>query len=81
MERLELIIGILGGIIASIGVIWPVVRQLIKEIKDVKQKWDEAYADGNLSDDELVDIGKEAIEAIAEALKLWNLIKKTFRKK
>lgn len=76
METLKLIIEIL---LAGAGVtLFAAGRQLVKEIKDVVKTYKEAQADGDLSEAELVSIGKESIEALISALSFWKLLKKTF---
>ena len=76
METAKLIIQIL---LAGSGVaILAALRQLIKEIKDVIRLYKEAESDGNIDNDELAQIGSEAIEALITALNFWKLLKKTF---
>jgi len=81
MEKLTIILSAIGGIIGAIAIFVPVIRRLLKEIKDVAKVYNEAKADGNVTNKELAEIGKEAIDALIELLNLWKLIKKTFLKK
>ena len=79
MDTIKMIIQIL---LAGAGVaILAVIRTFIKEVKQLIATIKEAKADGKIDDKEAAKIGKEAIDVFVEGVKLWSLIKNTFKGK
>ena len=73
---------ILQILLAGAGVtILAVVRTFIKEVKQLIAVIKEAKEDGKIDDKEAIKIGKEAVDVFIEGVKLWNLIKNTFKGK
>lgn len=76
METIKLIIEIL---LAGAGVaIFAAGRQFVKEVKKLKKTISDANEDNNISDAEWIEIGKAGLDAFLQAVKIWNLIKKSF---
>ena len=65
---------------SSLGLV-AVVRNLIKECKDVYSKWIEINKDNKVTEKELIEFANEAMEAIREVIKISYMIKKIFKKK
>lgn len=74
MEKFTTIIAIASSI-AGLG-LFAVLKNLIKEIKELKDKYEEAKADGMITEQEEMQIAKEAMDVIVQVIKLKNLILK-----
>jgi len=71
-EIATLVLGI-GAVLS--GVAWGVIVQrgksLVENGKELRVKYLEAMLDGNITDQEKLEIGQEVIEVIDDALTLW----------
>lgn len=78
MEKITLIIAVFSSLL-SLGLIG-VLRKFIKELKELVNKYNE-YKEGGFTEKELLSLADESMDVIREGIKLWNIIKKTFKKK
>ena len=74
MENLNLIWTIISTFLALGGIV--IIKNLVKESKELAAKIKEAYIDGNIDAEEALEIAKEAVDVYSEGLKLWKLLKK-----
>jgi len=74
MEKVQLILTIITGVF-SLGLI-AVLRNIIKEVQEARDKWEEINADGERTEKELLSFAKEVMDVINEAIKFWGIIKK-----
>jgi hypothetical protein len=62
---------------SSLGLI-AVVRNLVKECKDVYNKWESINQDNKITEKELLEFAKEAMEVVKEVIKIGYIVKKLF---
>lgn len=79
MEKFNLIWALISTFLAAGGVV--IIKNFIKESKELVASIKEAKSDGNISAKEARKIVDEALDVYEEGLKLWNIIKKTLPKK